>query len=121
MNFLLTVYTQFDKYDPEIIRSHPGVRSDLFHRPLDRTLITDFFGGVAHAEVMDADPTHVPSPRSVPPFAQVDSILEDEHRLVEVLPTPMDRTGHLWIRLLRAWGSVGIIGLLVARAILNTK
>jgi phosphatidylinositol glycan class K len=29
------------------------VRSDLFHRSLERTLITDFFGGVAHAEMID--------------------------------------------------------------------
>ncbi|KAI0027515.1 peptidase C13 family-domain-containing protein [Vararia minispora EC-137] len=36
------------------IRSHADVRSDLFHRPLDRTLITDFFGGVAHAEVIES-------------------------------------------------------------------
>ncbi|KAH9994711.1 peptidase C13 family-domain-containing protein, partial [Russula vinacea] len=96
----------FDKYDPEIIRSHPGVRSDLFHRPLEETLITDFFGGVAHAEVMDTDFMHDPSP--LVPTSQDDSIIKDEHSLTEVL-------------LLRAWGSVGIIGLVVALAILNTK
>jgi phosphatidylinositol glycan class K len=120
LEFLLTIHAQFDKYDPEVIRSHPGVRSDLFHRPLERTLITDFFGGVAHAEVMDTDPTHTPSSASVQPLAQVDS-MEDEHRLVEVLPTPIDGTEDLRIRLLRAWGSVSILGLLVAWAVLNTK
>ncbi|KAG1843126.1 peptidase C13 family-domain-containing protein [Suillus subalutaceus] len=41
----------FDSYDPAKIYSHPGIRSDLFRRPLDKTLITDFFGGVAQAEV----------------------------------------------------------------------
>jgi len=108
----------FDKYDPEIIRSHPGVRSDLFHRPLERTLITDFFGGVAHAEVMDSDPKHGPL---VPTFAQVDSIIKDEHNLVEVLPNRIERTEDYRVGLLRAWGSVGIMGLLVAWVILNTK
>ena len=34
-----------------MIRSHPGVRSDLFRRPLDEARITDFFGGVAQPEV----------------------------------------------------------------------
>lgn len=34
-----------------MIRSHAGVRSDLFRRPLDKTRVTDFFGGVAQAEV----------------------------------------------------------------------
>ena len=119
LNFLLTSYTKFDKYDPEIIRSHPGVRSDLFHRPLEQTLITDFFGGVAHAEVMDADFMHDSSP--LVPTSQVDSIIKDEHSLTEVLSNPIEGTGDHQVRLLRAWGSVGIIGLLVALAILNTK
>ena len=34
------------------INSHPGVRSDLFKRPLDKTHITDFFGGVAQVEIV---------------------------------------------------------------------
>ena len=42
---------KFSSYDPAVIRSHAGVRSDLFRRPLDKTRITDFFGGVAQAEV----------------------------------------------------------------------
>ena len=120
-DFLLPTSTQFDKYDPEIIRSHPGVRSDLFHRPLERTLITDFFGGVAHAEVMDSDPKHGSFSPSLPTFAQVDSIIEDEHNLVEVLPNQIESTGDYRVRLLRAWGTVGIIGLLVAWVIPNTK
>lgn len=46
---------QFNIYDPAKISSHPGVRTDLFRRPIDRALITDFFGGVSRAEV--APPT----------------------------------------------------------------
>jgi len=45
----------FNSYDYTKIHSHPGVRSDLFHRPLERTLITDFFGGVAQAELVNTD------------------------------------------------------------------
>ncbi|KAI0254628.1 peptidase C13 family-domain-containing protein [Lactifluus subvellereus] len=118
----------FDKYDPEIIRSHPGVRSDLFYRPLERTLITDFFGGVAHAEVMTADPTEghnlAPSSPLGSPFAEIDSMdesPEDEHEVVEVLLDHADGTGDSLTRLLRAWGSVGIMGLLIAWAMFNTK
>jgi phosphatidylinositol glycan class K len=117
----LTIYTQFDKYDSDIIRSHPGVRSDLFHRPLERTLITDFFGGVAHAEVMDSDPKHGSIPSLDPTFAQVDSIIKDEYNLVEVLPNRIERTEDYRVRLLRAWGSVGMMGLLVTWVILKTK
>jgi GPI-anchor transamidase subunit K len=115
------MYTQFDKYDPEIIRSHPGVRSDLFHRHLERTLVTDFFGGVAHAELMDSDPKHGSSSLVPPTFAQVDSIIKDEQSPVEVLPDRIEKTEDYRVRLLRAWGSVGIMGLLVAWVILNTK
>jgi phosphatidylinositol glycan class K len=43
---------QFDTYDPQKIHSYPGVGSRLFGRPLNETLITDFFGGVAHADVL---------------------------------------------------------------------
>jgi GPI-anchor transamidase subunit K len=120
---LLIACTQFDKYDPEIIRSHPGVRLDLFHRPLERTLITDFFGGVAHAEVMAADPTDGDA-SSPSPLVEVDSMgasREDGHELTEVLPSPPDGTGDSLTRFLRAWGSVGIMGLLVTWAVLKTK
>jgi GPI-anchor transamidase subunit K len=96
---------------------------DLFHRPLERTLITDFFGGVAHAEVMAADPRDGDA-SSPSPFVQVDpmgSSREDGHELTEVLPNPSDGTGDSLTRLLRAWGSVGIMGLLVTWAVLKTK
>ncbi|KZS97591.1 hypothetical protein SISNIDRAFT_449125 [Sistotremastrum niveocremeum HHB9708] len=46
----------FETYNFETIRSHAGVRSDLFDRKLEDTLLTDFFGGVAQVEVMDIPP-----------------------------------------------------------------
>lgn len=106
------------------IRSQAGVRSDLFHRPLEQTLITDFFGGVAHAEVITDSPTeHYPRiPDSS--VAKTDSMDKDSrlvHELAEVLQTSTDGTGNPVTRLLRAWGSVGIMGLLIVRAIFTTK
>ena len=104
------------------IRSHPGVRSDLFHRPLEQTLITDFFGGVAHAEVITDRPTeHYPRiPDSS--VAETDSMgTQLVHELAEDLQTDTDGTGIPVNRLLRAWVSVGIIGILVARATFKTK
>jgi hypothetical protein len=70
---------------------------------------------------MDTNPTSVPSSYLPPPFAHVNSITRDEHSEVEVLPAPKDGIGNHWVRMLRAWGSVGIIGLLVVWAIFNTK
>lgn len=46
-----TMQDLFNLYDPQVIRSHAHVRDDLFARRLDTTLLTDFFGGVAQAEV----------------------------------------------------------------------
>jgi len=40
----------FDAYDPVPIKSNPGIRSDLFQRSPSKTLLTDFFGGIAQAE-----------------------------------------------------------------------
>lgn len=43
--------TQFDTFTYEIIGSTAGVRSDLYNRPLNEALITDFFGGVSDVEL----------------------------------------------------------------------
>ncbi len=71
--------TQFDTYDFQKINSHAGVRSDLFHRPLRQTLITDFFGGVSQAEVL-------PPLLSVPPF-------NESQFLFDVQNEPVKRDG----------------------------
>jgi glycosylphosphatidylinositol transamidase (GPIT) subunit GPI8 len=55
-------FAQFDIYDPEKIKSHPGIRTDLFPHDLSQTLVTDFFGGVAQVEM----PSHSASNDSVP-------------------------------------------------------
>ncbi|KAJ3810246.1 peptidase C13 family-domain-containing protein [Lentinula lateritia] len=49
----LTMADLFTSYDVPKIGSHPGVRSDLFDRPLGlrEALITDFFGGVVEVDV----------------------------------------------------------------------
>ncbi|KAI9472121.1 MAG: peptidase C13 family-domain-containing protein [Benjaminiella poitrasii] len=46
-----TLQDLFDTYDPAKIASHPGIRSDLFHRPLDKVKVTDFFGNVQNVEL----------------------------------------------------------------------
>ncbi|KAI0750396.1 peptidase C13 family-domain-containing protein [Fomes fomentarius] len=60
-----TMEDLFNIYDPVKIRSHPGVRSDLFRRPVRDALVTDFFGGVSQAEVLP--PLHSPRPQTTPP------------------------------------------------------
>ena len=46
-----TLQELFDTYDIEKLRSHPGIRTDLFKRNLSEVLITDFFGNVQNVEV----------------------------------------------------------------------
>ncbi|KAJ3554968.1 hypothetical protein NP233_g12313 [Leucocoprinus birnbaumii] len=103
----------FNTYDPDKINSHPGVRSDLFNRPLNKALITDFFGGVAQAEV-------------VPPMEEV---LDDVHQpspdAREETTTPVDIPSHTTPaltftkpsndrRTVQLWAGLGLMGGLVA-------
>ncbi|UZO26079.1 glycosylphosphatidylinositol anchor biosynthesis [Rhizophagus irregularis] len=46
-----TLKDLFNSYNPNFIHSTPGVRSDLFSRPLDKVLVTDFFGSVQNIEL----------------------------------------------------------------------
>ncbi|EGF83987.1 hypothetical protein BATDEDRAFT_3492, partial [Batrachochytrium dendrobatidis JAM81] len=43
----------FSTYNFAQMQSHVGIRSDLFSRPLDKALVTDFFGGVQSVELME--------------------------------------------------------------------
>ena len=46
---------KFSTLDYRSIKSHPGVHSDLFRRPLNEVRITDFLGGVAHVGILSED------------------------------------------------------------------
>ncbi|GAA5840663.1 hypothetical protein JCM5353_000264 [Sporobolomyces roseus] len=46
-----TLQDLFNTFSYEVIHSTPGVRSDLFQRPLGETLLTNFFGGVSEVEL----------------------------------------------------------------------
>lgn len=48
-----TIADLFNSYNPADIHSNPGIRSDLYHRDLNKVLITEFFGNVQQVEVDD--------------------------------------------------------------------
>ncbi|KAF9287974.1 glycosylphosphatidylinositol anchor biosynthesis [Mortierella alpina] len=48
-----TLKDLFDTYDYSLLHSTPGVRDDLFKRPLDQVLLTDFFGNVQNVELTE--------------------------------------------------------------------
>lgn len=53
----VTMQNLFDTFSFEVIHSTAGVRSDLFQRPLNETLLTDFFGGVSEVEQLSPEDT----------------------------------------------------------------
>jgi GPI-anchor transamidase subunit K len=110
-----TLSDLFATFDPVKIGSHPGIRKDLFRRPVDQTLITDFFGGVAHAEVVDVEDDGVeeaitPIPEPVP----VSQPAEKKTVKASTEGVKFDTTSKVDSPTLRAWGSLVIIGLLTA-------
>ncbi|KAG6873586.1 glycosylphosphatidylinositol anchor biosynthesis [Termitomyces sp. T159_Od127] len=123
-----TMSDLFATYDPAKIHSHPGVRSDLFRRPLADTLITDFFGGVAHVEVGGRPQQHEspqqhepqqqhpppqeqqrppppPQEQQQPPLRAVGAVLD-----VDIATEPAKQVRA------RAWGAVGVLAVLVGWA-----
>ena len=91
------MFAQFNTYDPVKIRSHPGVRSDLFRRPLHDALVTDFFGGVSQAEVLP--PLNAPPrPQSTPDEGfQAPKPDTHEENLTEVLTSVGDVDGQAFL------------------------
>jgi phosphatidylinositol glycan class K len=116
------MFAKFNYYNFDKINSHPGVRSDLFNRPLNQTFITDFFGGVAQVEVTPpASPSDSISPHPTPsPLSQnhnTPSPQEQEHeprpRPVQLKDSSILDISFVPSRELRVWSSVVIMGLLV--------
>lgn len=123
------------------IKSHPGVRSDLFKRPLDKTRITDFFGGVARVEVMtppqgdqtaaspvvnDDRTNRVGNTGNEQPVAVFEGANAPSHDNVQA-SAPMDLLQQLplWLsatqlKTLRIWSSLALVGLLVGWVSLKT-
>ncbi|KAF9553314.1 hypothetical protein CPC08DRAFT_744766 [Agrocybe pediades] len=110
----------FDSIDPAKINSNPGYRYDLFKRPMDKTLITDFFGGVARVEV------NPPTVSSTEPLC-VDEL--DVGAELHVNKSVTSKHAHeesdqtvsrllFWLhspesKRTRAWASIGLIGALI--------
>ncbi|KAM5545531.1 hypothetical protein V8D89_000569 [Ganoderma adspersum] len=120
-----TMEDLFNTYDPVKIRSHPGVRSDLFKRPLHDALVTDFFGGVSQAEVLP--PLNAPPrPRSTSDEgSQVPNPDAHDENLTEVLTSvgdldaqaflaaigqgPKSEVGEPLVRKARTWASTLVV------------
>jgi len=103
------------------MRSTPGVRSDLFSRPLDETLLTDFFGGVSQAEVVaeGAIESHARSTATeeVPHSStgeQKPGAVKPSAVKVGTFKGPSPSGNGIPSATIRAWAGAGLIGLFVA-------
>lgn len=102
------------------MRSKPGVRSDLFPRPLDKTLLTDFFGGVSQAEVVaeEAIESHV---RTTSTLAENSPRLcpgEKKLKAAKLFAAKLEESSYMDDGInsaaIRAWTGAGLVGLFVA-------
>lgn len=50
-----TIWDLFSSYDLKQVMSTPGIRTDLYQRPLTSVLLTDFFGHVPKAQIVEDD------------------------------------------------------------------
>jgi phosphatidylinositol glycan class K len=95
------------------IHSHPGIGSDHFYRPLDKALITDFFGGVAQAEVFplqeDTTPFHFTPESAAPSLPVAPSTISTAPPLMGQMHVRDSR----W-KEIRKWSSVFVVGCLVS-------
>ncbi|EPQ52040.1 hypothetical protein GLOTRDRAFT_80198 [Gloeophyllum trabeum ATCC 11539] len=125
----LTMQDLFNTFSFDKIKSTPGVRSDLFGRPLDRTLITDFLGGVAQVELVDEDASAEEPSFSADNFSEPESPSDEILLAVEAelrsgnnisrgdrTPTTATNVDSSWyglVKVLRAWGSAAVVGGLI--------
>lgn len=108
------------------MRSAPGVRSDLFSRPLDETLITDFFGGVSQAEVV-AEGAIESRARSA--MERVRHPGTDDNKAGAVKPSaekaplkePSSAGYGIPSATIRAWAGASLIGLFIAGIAVKTS
>ncbi|KAJ1977590.1 glycosylphosphatidylinositol anchor biosynthesis [Dimargaris xerosporica] len=81
-----------DTYDTNRISSHPGIRTDLFPRPLDQVLLTDFLGAVQNVELTTESVDLVPAEASktsdeVPPEPNAHPVAKDTPISPSLAPT----------------------------------
>ena len=92
------------------------MRSDSFPRPLEHTLITDFFGGVAQAEVLPPDTDSLASAVESPTLMS-EAVDHSSNRIIpsETHPEVAGVSSVLMkgSGIMRAWGSICLVGLLV--------
>ncbi|KAJ3082533.1 glycosylphosphatidylinositol anchor biosynthesis [Quaeritorhiza haematococci] len=55
----------FNTYNKELISSTPGISTENFNRSLEKTLVTDFFGGVQNVELTESGYSLKPSTSSI--------------------------------------------------------
>lgn len=112
----MSMHDLIKSWDVSKIGSNPGVRSDLFNRPLYNTRITDFLGGVAQVEVESPNSLH----EGFVVCNESDPIEQESVQVTSTIPTgsPTSMFHHVWLyakerKNFRTWAALVIIGSLV--------
>ncbi|CAO3656588.1 unnamed protein product [Mucor fragilis] len=92
-----TLQELFDTYDPVKIASHPGIRSDLFNRPLNEVKVTDFFGNVQNVELTKSRYPLVQQEDAVNDTVAVDSFSADQPLLNTTATTSSKHLHHSFL------------------------
>lgn len=99
------------------MRSHAGVRTDLFHRDPSKVLLTDFFGGVSQADVVTPEEflDSKAFANTVPQSQPASTIVKEtaSQAIPSALPTTLPASWQLDSSL-RSWGALGFLATCLA-------
>ncbi|KAK3808609.1 MAG: peptidase C13 family-domain-containing protein [Benniella sp.] len=94
-----TIKDLFDTYNAHLLRSTPGVRADLFHRPLDQVLLTDFFGNVQNIELTESNEKGLQT-EDIDPIEEAEPVAlgttENENDTLAAQQPPQLPQGHIF-------------------------
>ncbi|KAF9921999.1 glycosylphosphatidylinositol anchor biosynthesis [Linnemannia zychae] len=93
MNSKATLKDLFDTYNPKLLESTPGVRDDLFNRPLNEVLLTDFFGNVQNVELTEPKDVNDSLTEADPALEDSEPVFIEDSQTKE---TPSPKQAKLW-------------------------
>lgn len=122
-----TIQDLFNAYDPVKMKSHPGIDTHLSKRPVNETLLTDFFGAVARVEVDQSSNDYtslyldeVENAASLTPQTN-ESVVRVLSRGGSHEHTPAISQDASWARAMRTWGGMSVLLVLLGGVLVSSK
>lgn len=109
------------------MKSHPGIDTHLSKRPVNETLLTDFFGAVARVEVDQSSNDYtslyldeVENAASLTPQTN-ESVVRVLSRGGSHEHTPAISQDASWARAMRTWGGMSVLLVLLGGVLVSSK